>query len=99
MSIENDFAERDYRNIIVRPLVEYRPIVSVGEICIYSHKNTNRLYVSTHKIGSPPSFTSGFADLRRFSRSYAWIWWEYMENNVEFEEILCEILLTKYYNL
>ena len=99
MSIENDFAERDYRNIIVRPLVEYRPIVAVGEICIYAHKSTNRLYVSTHRTGSPPTFTSGYADLRRFSRSYMWIWWEYMENKVEFEEILCEILLTKYYNL
>lgn len=99
MSIDNDFAERDYRNIVIRPLVEYRPIVAVGEICIYAHKSTNRLYVSTHKTGSPPSYTSGAADLKRFSRAYSWIWFEYLENSVEFEEILCEILLTKYCKL
>ena len=96
MSIDNDFASRDYANVVVRPLVEYRPIVAVGEICIYTHKNTNKLYVSLHTTGSPPKYSSGEADLRRFTRAFSWVWMEYMEDNVEFEEILCEILLTKY---
>lgn len=96
MSIDNDFSGRDYTNVAVRPLVEYRPVVAVGEICIYTHKNTNKLYVSLHTTGSPPTYTSGESDLKRFSRAYSWVWMEYMENNVEFEEILCEILLTKY---
>ena len=99
MSIDNDFAERDYRNIVTRPLVEYRPVVAVGEICIYAHKSTSRLYVSTHKTGTPPTYSSGAADLKRFSRAYSWVWYSYMENSVEFEEILCEILLTKYYRM
>lgn len=99
MSIDNDFAGRDYTNVVVRPLVEYRPLVAVGEICIYSHKNSNKIYVSLHKTGSPPTYTSGEADLKRFSRAYSWVWMEYMDNNVEFEEILCEILLTKYYKM
>ena len=97
MSIENDFAQRDYTNVAVRPLIEYKPIVAVGELCIYSHKNSGKLYVSAHKTGTPPTYTSGEADLARFQRVYFWIWAEYMQNNVEFEEILCEILLTKYY--
>lgn len=99
MSIQNDFTERDYSNIVNRPLMEYRPIVTVGELCIYEHKSTRKLYVSTHKIGSPPTFSSGSCDLSRFSRSYSWIWFEYMANRVEFEEILCEILLTKYFKM
>lgn len=97
MSIDNDFAGRDYSSVVVRPLIEYKPIVAIGEICIYSHKNNGKLYVSTHKIGSPPTYSSGEADRARFQRVYFWIWTEYMQNNVEFEEILCEILLTKYY--
>lgn len=97
MSLENDFAQRDYTNVIVRPLVEYKPVVAVGEICIYSHKSTGKMYVSTHKTGSPPTFSTGESDLKRFARTYSWIWIEYLDNNVEFEEILCEILLTKYY--
>ena len=97
MSIDNDFVQRNYNNVVARPLIEYKPVVSVGELCIYSHKNSGKLYVSTHATGSPPTFTAGEYDLSRFQRAYFWIWSEYMQNNVEFEEILCEILLTKYY--
>lgn len=95
MSLRNTF-NSDYSNIIVRPLIEYKPIVAVGEICIYSHKSTGKLYVSTHRTGSPEIYSSGVADLARFQRCYYWIWAEYLQNNVEFEEVLCEILLTKY---
>ena len=97
MSIDNRFVGTDYKNVVVRPIIEYRPIVAVGEICIYSHKNSGKLYVSTHTTGTPHKFSSGENDLERFRRVYSWIWPEYIENNVEFEEILCEILLTKYY--
>ena len=97
MSIDNDFAERNYNNVVVRPLLEYRPVVSVGEITVYAHKNSGKLYVSTHKTGSPPIFGTGGNDLARFRRAYFWIWDEYIRNNIEFEEILCEMLLTKYY--
>lgn len=97
MSIDNDFAGRNYANIVVRPLIEYKPIVAVGELCIYSHKSNGSLYVSTHTTGSPPFYTAGENDLARFRRAYFWLWSEYMQNNVEFEEILCEILLTKYF--
>lgn len=97
MSIDNDFAQRNYNSVAVRPLIEYKPVVSVGELCIYSHKSNGKLYVSTHTTGTPPHYTAGENDLQRFCRAYFWIWSEYMQNNIEFEEILCEILLTKYF--
>ena len=34
MSIYNDFADVDYSNVVKRPLIEYVPVVEVGEICI-----------------------------------------------------------------
>lgn len=99
MSIDNEFSNMSNSNIVVRPLIEYKPIVSVGEICIYEHKNNRKFYVSTHCTGTPEKFSSGENDLKRFQRRYFWLWSEYMTNNVEFEEILCEILLTKYYKM
>ena len=99
MSIDNDFMSMDYTNIVNRPLIEYKPLVSVGEICIYSHKSNGKFYVSQHTIGSPINYSSGETDLARFRRSYSWLWSEYMHKNVEFENILSEILLTKYYQL
>jgi hypothetical protein len=95
MAIKNNFAGEEIGKINSRPLIEYVPIVSVGEITIYEHKSKRTLYVSTHKTGSPTTFGSGETERARFRRIYQWIWEEYMENNIEFEEYLCEILLTK----
>lgn len=95
MSLNNDFSGEDVGRISSRPLQEYKPVVSIGEITVYSHKSNRSYYVSTHKTGSPPTFGSGDAERARFRRMYGWLWDEYMENNIEFEEYLCEILLTK----
>ena len=97
MSLENNFMGEESGKIKSRPLCEYKPLVSIGEICIYEHKGYGSYYVSTHRVGSPPSFGAGEIERARFQRQYNWLWLEYMRNNVEFEDILCEILLTKYY--
>lgn len=97
MALENDFAEREYSDVKHRPLQEYRPEVAVGELCIYSHKTTGRLYVTTHISGSPPTYTAGEQDLKRFRRSWGWIYQEDMAGNIDFEEVFCRILLTKYF--
>lgn len=98
MSLNNDFSGEEIGKINSKPLTEYRPIVTTGEICVYEHKSNKSYYISTHKIGSPPNFGTGDAERARFKRMYSWLWEEYMENNIEFEEYLCEILLTKIFN-
>lgn len=98
MSLDNDFSGEEIGRISSRPIAEYKPIVSVGEITIYEHKSKRSYYISTHKAGSPPTFGTGDAERARFIRMYRWVWDEYMENNIEFEEYLCEILLTKIFN-
>lgn len=95
MSLENDFANEEIGRIKPQPLREYTPIVTVGEITIYRHKSRREYYVSTHKSGSCPEFGIGDTDKNRFRRAYYWVWQEYMNNNIVFEEYLCEILLNK----
>ena len=98
MSIQNDFSGEEVGRIASKPIAEYKPIVAVGEIIIYEHKSNRSFYISTHKTGSPPTYGSGEAERARFRRIYSWVWDEYMENNIEFEEYLCEILLTKIFS-
>lgn len=95
MSLDNDFSGEEIGRINSRPLAEYKPIVAIGEICIYEHKSKRSYYVSTHRSGSATYFSTGDTEKLRFRRIYSWIWEEYMSNNIEFEEYLCEILLTK----
>ena len=98
MSLNNDFSGEEIGRINSRPLAEYKPIVTVGEITVYEHKSKRTYYISTHKTGNPPYYGTGDAERARFRRLYTWIWDEYLENNIEFEEYLCEILLTKVFN-
>jgi hypothetical protein len=95
MSLNNNFTGEEIGRIKSKPLIEYIPIVVVGELCIYQHKSNHTLYASMHKMGTPPSFGTGDTERCRFRRQFSWLWDEYMENNIEFEEYLAEILLTK----
>lgn len=99
MALSNDFAGEEERgNIGSKPLKEYRPLVVIGEMCVYRHKSDNKYFISTHISGTPPTFGVGEAERVRFRRLYNWLWVAYLENRIDFEERICEILLTKYFS-
>ena len=80
-----------------RPIREYRPIVTVGDITIYEHKSRYEYYVTTHRSGDPPRYGTGPMDLERFKIKYkADLWAAMMKNKVVYERTNDEILLTKY---
>ena len=96
MSLDNSFTEIENTQSKSRPIVEYKPLVRIGELTIYQHKSNGRLYVSTHMSGSCTTYTASPNDLDRFNRAFGWVRVEQLENNVDYEESFCEILLTKY---
>ena len=99
MALSNDFSGEEERGRIgSKPLQEFRPVVAVGEICIYQHKSRDLYYCSSHVSGSPPTFGVGDVEKARLRRSYNWLWLAYLNNKMEFEERICEILLTKYFS-
>lgn len=99
MALSNDFSgESERGRITSRAIKEYKPIVAVGELCIYAHKSRDLYYVSSHFSGNPLSFGIGSAEKLRFCRMYNWIWLAYLNNKIEFETRICEILLQKYFS-
>ena len=97
MAIKNAFINEERGRIEKKPLKEYKPVVAIGEICIYKHKSRKEYYVSSHMSGSPKTYTAGEKDRARFRKDYFNIWKAYMRNNVIFEEYILEILFDKYY--
>lgn len=95
MALDNNFAHEEVGRIKPLPLKELIPLVGIGELTIYHHKSNQLLYASTHRTGSPPIYSMGEQDRKRFIRKYGWIWDIYMTNNIVFEEYLAEILLTR----
>ena len=96
MALSNRFAYEDRGSICSRPLAEYRPVCAVGDIVVYKHKADRSYYITTHKTGSPPTFGDGDTELARWRRCYGWLWREYMDNNIDFEDYACQIVFSKY---
>ena len=96
MALQNRFAYEERASICSRPIHEYRPVCMVGEIVVYKHKAERRFYVTTHKLGSPPSFGIGETELARWQRAFGWLWREYMDDRIDFEDYACQVLFTRY---
>ena len=97
MALSNEFSYDDTSREKSRRLVEYRPIVSVGELCIYRHKSSGCYYVTGHKSGNPKTYGTSSVELSRFQIDYRRLWVQYMNNNIEFENYYHELLFQKYF--
>lgn len=98
MSIGNAFSENIPSIIKSENLIEYIPFCAVGEICFYKHKTERKFYCTTHKSGSPQTFTSSESDLKRFRQRYRYLWETYISNTLIFETYQAEIIFLKYFN-
>ena len=96
MALSNDFGF-DSSNIGARRLNEYRPVVKVGEICIYEHKSRYEFYVSRHKSGRVPEFSPSTEDLARFRHSFMWLWRAALADSIIYEDAVSRALFDKYY--
>lgn len=98
MAIRNSFINEERGRIETRPIKEYRPLVSIGEITVYKHKSRREYYVTTFRSGSPDSYTTGEKDRERFRKKYLFLWQCYMRREIVFEEYMSEILFDKYFH-
>lgn len=95
MAVKNVFTGVERGRIGHQNVREYRPIVRAGEITIYRHKSRKEYYVTVLATGNPPVFGTGEKDKERFRRKYGWLWKEYMQRNLIFEEYLDEVLFDR----
>lgn len=98
MALDNSFRV-DFDAYRSRPIGEYRPVVTVGELTVYKHKSNGRYYVTPHRAGNPPVYTMSDADQRRFKVTHRWLAAAYMRGIIDFESYFCESLLYKYLDM
>lgn len=97
MALYNRFTIEDEDLIGFRKLVEYIPILSVGEIRIYKHKTRAEYYcvlagpMKRHYRGDP-------ADLKRFKAEQWRIFKAYMDRRVFFRDAMTRALFIDYYS-
>lgn len=97
MALSNDFIYNSNENIKSIALNEYRLICTVGEISIYRHKSKRTYYVSEHRSGTAPQYTSDEVNILRYRKNHGMLLYSaYMRNNITFENMLTKSLFELY---
>lgn len=99
MALGNEFINEDLTNVESKRLAGFTPLVIVGELCIYKHKSKREYYVTTHKSGTPETYTAAEMDLKRFRRDYAFVWLAYLGRRVYFETYINKCLFERYFDI
>ena len=90
-ALENQYAGEEKSRTESRDLIQYRPVVYVGRLCIYRHKSDGSYYVCEHMSGAAPVYGTGHYDLLRFRQRYARLYDSYMARKIIFERYSDEI--------
>lgn len=98
MALANAFAF-DARNVGARRLNEYRPLLRVGELCVYEHKSRHEFYVSRHASGRVEAYGGGIKELDRFRHSNMWLWRAALADCVYYEDAACKALFDRYFKM
>lgn len=95
MALSNVYDDYDTSFIKPAPLAEYKPLVSIGEMCVYRHKSENQYYITYHKSGTPETYTTNHLDKNRFIRKYVYLWESHLQGRCLFETFLCKRMFEK----
>ena len=98
MALDNDFNIQDADIIKHRPIKEYRPILNIGELTIYKHKSRKEYYGTSFKIGAPVTLNADTKGREKFTKTYSYLWYAYIDSRFIFEDYLSLKLFDKYYN-
>lgn len=96
MALENQFNKEYFGQVKSRKLQEYRPLVYVGELMIYKHKDRREWYVTDTEAGKPEVYDSSDIELERFRNDYYYLKIAYLNRHVYFMSYIQQVLFEKY---
>lgn len=97
MALSNSFRSDTGSKIGSRNISEYIPLITVGALCIYEHKQNGTYYVCDLVSGSPETYGANKTELLRFKSQNIWLWREYMRGNIVFRSLEIEIMFQNYF--
>ena len=96
MALENEFNKEYFGQVKSRSLKEFRPLVHVGEICIYKHKDRREWYATDLVSGHPEEYDSSEIELERFRNDYYYLKLAYLNRHVYFTSYIQQVLFENY---
>ena len=96
MALDNQFNKEYFGQVKSRKLQEFRPLVYVGEIMIWKHKDRREWYVTDTLSGKPEKYDSSDIELERFRNDYYYLKLAYLNRHVFFMSYVQQVLYEKY---
>lgn len=98
MALQNQF-ELYTENIRPSRIIEYNPVVKIGELYIYKHKHRREYYVCCQKNGTfSKQFTTADIDVERFRTHYIYLYDAYIHDRVYFEDPVSVFLFEHFFD-
>lgn len=92
MALNNKFADMDYTGVRSMPLKEYNPLVTIGELTIYTHKSNGTYYVSFHRSGSCPCYACDKIGKMQYRARFGSTWGALAAQRMYFETLYAKEL-------
>lgn len=100
MSLGNEFAFNDYTDVATKPIKEYNPFVTIGDITIHLHKNDKTIYVTDKvKAKARYTFTDSETHLNKFNRDFSDFRSAYLSGRMIFNNMNVKIKFLNYIGL
>ena len=96
MALANAVAYEDRSGVGSRPLGEYKPLVSIGDLTIYAHKSRREYYATRHRSGGGREYGTTELQRTKFRKDYGWLYRELMCDRVISEDYPSKVLLRQY---
>lgn len=77
-------------------IVQYKPLVTLGEITIYRHKSKSEYYMSYHRSGNPVVYPLTAMSIAQYKRKYSYINMALLKDKVIFEDYTAYVLYMGY---
>lgn len=98
MAVKNEFNSGLFPSVH-RKLIEYRPAVNVGEIGIYTHKSSGKIYVCAAKNPTVQTFAATDTQLEMFRIKWGSLYDSFYSGRIEFESQLGQLLFLTYFKI
>ena len=97
MAVKNQYDMDGAVPVGKKPLAQYNPVVSMGELTVYRHKSKQEYYISYHLSGNPEHYEITAYDMARLRKKYMWLYYMAVKGLVTFEDYPAYILFDNYY--
>ena len=94
MALQNKFGAANYENVRSRPLREFTPLVSIGNVTVYAHASDGSFYV-VDGIKAQERFTTLPNDIKSFRRSYYYLYEALLTKSLFYSSATAKIAFEK----